>query len=121
MGNKKITLDIKEKYLYGDKEQLSAVVKNLIENSFKYVEPDGEIIIKVENRRFSVGNTSHISEKEIENVWLPFYRTDKARDRKLGTGLGLAIVKEILKTHKLNFGAYKEDDKIIFWFEGGEE
>ena len=64
---------------------------------------------------------THISEKEIENVWLPFYRTDKARDRKLGTGLGLAIVKEILKTHKLNFGAYKEDDKIIFWFEGGEE
>ena len=120
-GNKKITLNIKEKYLYGDKEQLSAVVKNLIENSFKYVEPEGEIIIKVENKRFSVGNTSHISEKEIENVWLPFYRTDKARDRKLGTGLGLAIVKEILKTHKLNFGAYKEDDKIIFWFEGGEE
>ena len=46
MGNKKITLDIKEKYLYGDKEQLSAVVKNLIENSFKYVEPEGEIINK---------------------------------------------------------------------------
>ena len=82
-GNKKITLKIKEKYLYGDKEQLSAVVKNLIENSFKYVEPDGEIIIKVENRRFSVGNTSHISEKEIENVWLPFYRTDKARAENL--------------------------------------
>ena len=41
--------------------------------------------------------------------------------RKLGTGLGLAIVKEILEKHKLNFGAYKDEDKIIFWFEGEEE
>ncbi|MCF2624848.1 HAMP domain-containing protein [Fusobacterium perfoetens] len=119
--DKKVIVDIKDKFFVGDKEQLTAVIKNLVENSFKYVEPEGEIIIKSENNRFTIGNTSHISEKEIENIWLPFYRADKARDRKLGTGLGLAIVKEILESHKLKYGVYKEDDKIIFWFEGGEE
>ncbi len=119
--DKKVIVDIKDKFFVGDKEQLTAVIKNLVENSFKYVEPEGEIIIKSENNRFIIGNTSHISEKEIENIWLPFYRADKARDRKLGTGLGLAIVKEILESHKLKYGVYKEDDKIIFWFEGGEE
>ena len=112
--DKKVIVDIKDKFFVGDKEQLTAVIKNLVENSFKYVEPEGEIIIKSENNRFTIGNTSHISEKEIENIWLPFYRADKARDRKLGTGLGLAIVKEILESHKLKYGVYKEDDKIIF-------
>ena len=119
--DKKVIVDIKDKFFVGDKEQLTAVIKNLVENRFKDVEPEGEIIIKSENNRFTIGNTSHISEKEIENIWLPFYRADKARDRKLGTGLGLAIVKEILESHKLKYGVYKEDDKIIFWFEGGEE
>ena len=121
IGKKNVVIKITDKYFCGDREQLSVVIKNLIENSFKYVENNGEIEIKVENGRFSIGNTSYISEKEIENIWLPFYRADKARDRKLGTGLGLAIIKEILQSHKLNFGAYKENDKIVFWFEGGEE
>ena len=121
IGIKKPIIQIEDEYFIGDKEQIATVIKNLIENSFKYVETNGEIFIKVVKNKFSIGNTSHLSEKEIENIWLPFYRTDKARDRKLGTGLGLAIVKEILEKHRLNFGAYKDEDKIIFWFEGEEE
>lgn len=105
----------------GNKEQISVAIKNLVENSFKYVEPNGNITIKYEKNKFSIANTSHISENELENIWLPFYRADKARDRKYGTGLGLAIVNEILKGQKLKFGAYKEKNEIIFWFEGGEE
>ena len=118
--NINLHLEIKDKYFFGDKEQLTTVIKNLIENSFKYVENKGEIIIKVEKNKFSIANTSNISEEEIRNVWLPFYRIDKARDRKVGTGLGLAIVKQILENHKLNFGVYKNNGKIIFWFEGEE-
>lgn len=121
IGIEKPIIQIEDEYFIGDREQIATVIKNLIENSFKYVETNGEIFIKVAKNKFSIGNTSHLSEKEIENIWLPFYRTDKARDRKLGTGLGLAIVKEILEKHKLNFGAYKDEDKIIFWFEGEEE
>lgn len=118
---KNIFLDIKERYFMGNKEQISVAIKNLVENSFKYVEPNENITIKYEKNKFSIANTSHISENELENIWLPFYRADKARDRKYGTGLGLAIVNEILKGQKLKFGAYKEKDEIIFWFEGGEE
>ncbi len=120
-GEKIVKMHIKEKNFIGDKEQITSVIKNLIENSFKYVEQNGEIVIRYSNNRFSIGNTSNILEEEIENIWLPFYRADKARDRKLGTGLGLAIVKEILEKHNLDYGAYKENDKIIFWFEGGRE
>lgn len=118
--NIKLETDIKNPYFIGDKDKLSIVIKNLIENSFKYVEPNGIIKIEVKNNIFTIKNTSNISEKELENIWLPFYRTDKARNRKTGTGLGLSIVKEILKKHKLNHGVYKENNFIVFWFEGGE-
>ncbi len=119
----KYTVDIKiqDSIFHGDKEQLSTVIKNLIENSFKYTEPEGTISILVENNKFSITNTSNITEKEIGSIWQPFYRADKARDRKLGTGLGLAIVKEILENHNLKFGVYKSENNITFWFEGGRE
>ena len=119
----KYTVDIKiqDSIFHGDKEQLSTVIKNLIENSFKYTEPEGTVSILVENNKFSITNTSNITEKEIGSIWQPFYRADKARDRKLGTGLGLAIVKEILENHNLKFGVYKSENNITFWFEGGRE
>lgn len=120
LSDNKLELNIKDEMFYGDKEQLTVVIKNLIENSFKYVEPNGEITIQVMNNKFTISNTSNISDVEIKNIWLPFYRVDKARDRKIGTGLGLTIVKQILENHKLNFGVYKEQDKIVFWFEGEE-
>lgn len=119
--NYNLDIEIINPMFYGDKEKLTTVIKNLIENSFKYVEPDGDIYIKVDNNKFSIENTSNISEKEIQSIWQPFYRADKARDRKLGTGLGLAIVKEILENHNLKYGAYKTENSVVFWFEGGEE
>ncbi len=120
-GKYKINICIGNPIFCGDKEQLSTVIKNLVENSFKYTEPEGTISITVENNKFSITNTSNITEKEIESIWQPFYRADKARDRKLGTGLGLSIVKEILENHNLNFGVYKSENNITFWFEGGRE
>lgn len=118
-GKYKINICIENPIFCGDKEQLSTVIKNFVENSFKYTEPEGTISITVENNKFSITNTSNITEKEIESIWQPFYRADKARDRKLGTGLGLSIVKEILENHNLNFGVYKSENNITFWFEGG--
>lgn len=120
-GKYKINICIGNPIFCGDKEQLSTVIKNLVENSFKYTESEGTISITVENNKFSITNTSNITEKEIESIWQPFYRADKARDRKLGTGLGLSIVKEILENHNLNFGVYKSENNITFWFEGGRE
>ena len=123
MTDDKYNLDIEiyNPMFYGDKEKLTTVIKNLIENSFKYVEPEGDITIKVKDNKFSIENTSNISEKELHSIWQPFYRADKARDRKLGTGLGLAIVKEILENHNLKYGVYKIENSVVFWFEGGRD
>lgn len=117
---KKFKLDFKGHRFYGDVENFSIIVKNFLDNACKYSE--GEFIeIFTDSNYFAIKNKSEISEEHIKNLWIPFYRTDKARERKNGTGLGLAIVKELLEKQKFDFGVYKENDNIVFWIKKGGE
>ena len=58
-----------------------------------------------------------MSQEEIEKLWIPFNKEDKARTRKFGgTGLGLSIVGAILKKHNFTYGASYENGEIKFYF-----
>jgi signal transduction histidine kinase len=89
----------------GSRARLKQVVVNLVDNAIKYTPEGGEIHVAV-----SEGNGKAILEVSDSGVGIPaeslpqiferFYRSDKARTRKLGgTGLGLSIVKSICKAH----------------------
>ncbi|MGL4307255.1 MAG: ATP-binding protein, partial [Cetobacterium sp.] len=54
--------------------------------------------------------------EELKNLWTPFYRLDKARNRE-GHGLGLSIVKGILQRHNSKFGADIIKGKLKIWFQ----
>jgi signal transduction histidine kinase len=42
-----------------------------------------------------------MSKEQLENIFEPFYRTDKRKSREIGScGLGLSIVQAILNTHE---------------------
>ncbi|MBE9519531.1 MAG: PAS domain-containing protein [Proteobacteria bacterium] len=87
---------------------LEQAIINLVVNSIKYSDEDskvdveadrdnGEVVISV--RDFGVG----IAAEHLPRLFERFYRSDKARSRKLGgTGLGLAIVKHIVQVHEGN-------------------
>ncbi len=90
-----------------DEKLIKIVLRNIIDNALKYspnnappteisvVDKDNKIIIQVED--FGDG----LSQKEIEKVFEPFYRTDKSRSRKTGGyGLGLHLCKRIMEVHK---------------------
>ena len=111
------TTEYKTGNINGDRDQLTQVFQNLLDNAIKYGDKGTNISIemnsylnKTENKRYMEINVTNkgagIAPEHIERLTERFYRVDTARSRSLGgTGLGLAIVKHIIQRHegKLSF------------------
>jgi two-component system phosphate regulon sensor histidine kinase PhoR len=84
-----------------NRDRISQMLINLIENAIKYTEK-GYVKVKCKNQdsflEIIVEDTGiGIPEDSRERIFERFYRVDKGRSRKAGgTGLGLSIVKHIL-------------------------
>lgn len=85
-----------------DRDRFKQMLINLVDNSIKYSEENGNVYIGVENTDntciLSVEDTGvGMSKEHLDRIFERFYRIDKARSRAQGgTGLGLAIVKHIV-------------------------
>ena len=92
--------------IVADKYGIERVVLNILSNSIKYTEPNGNIKIYVGfvyNDAYIkiIDNGIGIPEEDLSRIFERFYRVDKARTRQMGgTGLGLSIAKEILDRNK---------------------
>lgn len=94
----------------GEREELTQVFQNLMENAIKYGAEGGLIEVTVEHAAGTGDGDIIVSVRDygpgIATEHLPrlterFYRVDIASSReKGGTGLGLAIVKHILNRHR---------------------
>ena len=88
-----------------DKESLTQIFINLMDNAIKYNRPGGEIWITCAEEapwlNIVLRNTGmNIPLKERDNVFQPFYRAQQARSSEIGgTGLGLALVKGLVEKH----------------------
>ena len=59
-----------------------------------------------------------IPEEDLDNVWIKFYKVDKARTREYGgSGIGLSIVKAIMESFHRECGVLNHEDGVEFWFE----
>ncbi len=91
--------------VYGDKERLSQVLTNLLDNAIKYNVDGGSVNVVTRGAdsgvRIEIADTGiGIPEQHLSRIFERFYRVDKDRSRAVGgTGLGLAIVKHILEAH----------------------
>ncbi len=87
-----------------DRERISEVFVNLIENAVKYNRHGGSVEIEVafdENVAVvTVADTGiGVPGEEKEKIFERFYRVDKSRGIVPGSGLGLSIVKAIVESH----------------------
>jgi two-component system phosphate regulon sensor histidine kinase PhoR len=103
----KIELKVaKDLQIYASEYQIYSIALNLIENAIKYSPDNSQITItwkKDKDRAiFSVEDQGEgLSEKEIERITQPFYRTKSAQGRMVkGTGLGLSIVHEAARRNE---------------------
>jgi len=89
----------------GDREKISQVLINLISNSLKYGQINGETIIKFKKNGNKIFTSINDNGEGIKNIHLSriferFYRIDRHRSREEGgSGLGLSIVKHIIEAH----------------------
>ncbi len=89
----------------GDRDELTQVFENLVENGVKYGRAGGRVELALDRDaheiRASVRDFGEgIPEDHIPRVTERFYRVDADTSRtQKGTGLGLAIVKHILTRH----------------------
>ncbi len=93
-------------YVFADKEKISRVLINLVENATKYGKQDGNItasIYKTDEHHALIEISDDgigIAEEHLIRVFERFYRTDSGRSRNVGgTGLGLSICKHIIEAH----------------------
>ena len=73
--------------------------------------------------RLSVYNSGeNIPNEDLENIWIKFYKVDKARTRAYGgSGIGLSIVKAITDAHGGKCGVINKEHGVEFWFEISKE
>jgi signal transduction histidine kinase len=109
--------------VWADEYMTEEVITNYVSNALNHV--DGEKVIRITTEkdgdtvRLSVFNTGErIPEEDIDNIWVKFFKVDKARTREYGgTGIGLSIVKAIMDAHHRPYGVINHEDGVEFWAE----
>lgn len=103
-----------------DENLMGKVIQNVIHNAIAYSPEEETIRIRleddVEQYVLTVLNTgTQIASENIDDLFRPFFRLDKSRNRNLGgSGLGLYIVKRFLETLTLSFKLESLDEGVLF-------
>ncbi|MDD3797455.1 MAG: HAMP domain-containing sensor histidine kinase, partial [Lachnospiraceae bacterium] len=110
-------------HVWGDEFKVEEVLTNYLSNALNHVEGERKIEIRTSVQgkkvRISVFNTGQpIPEADLEQIWVKFYKVDKARTREYGgSGVGLSIVKAIMDSMHQAYGVKNFDNGVEFWFE----
>jgi len=107
-----------QKLIYAGNHYLLLVAfTNLIDNACKY-SPDYSCIVSIRiiNGFLSVEFINHgsfISEKDYQNIFKPFYRTEEIPHKK-GHGIGLYLTKKIIGLHHARLSVVSKDGITSF-------
>lgn len=126
MKQKNVTLHFESSepiYVWADEYLVEEVLTNYVSNAINHVSGvniiEVKIIIKEEVVRIAVFNTGvPIPEEDLDQIWIKFYKVDKARTREYGgSGIGLSIVKAIMNSMNRECGVVNHETGVEFWFE----
>lgn len=101
----KLILPVSENVIiYGDRNMINTVIRNLISNAIKFTYPDGDVTIKIDRESSQKVTVSIIetgcgmTESALKNLFILDKRTTtRGTGNETGTGLGLILSKEFIK------------------------
>lgn len=102
-------------FVNADINAIRRVIINLLHNSIKFTNRNGEIRIKTYTDRDKVyiaveDNGRGIPKEDLPNIFERFYKTDKSRSQdRSGVGLGLAIARNIIVSHNETIKAESQE------------
>ena len=110
-------------YVWADEFKIEEVMTNYLSNAIHHADFEKKISVfytrKEDCLRISVFNTgTPIPEEDLPNLWIKFYKVDKARTREYGgSGIGLSIVKAIMDSLHRECGVINHENGVEFWLE----
>lgn len=110
-------LEIQPDFHYqGDELLLQKAFSNIISNAISYSPEKAKVTVVLKDNVLSVENTGvHINEGDLEQIFIPFFRVDKSRNRNMGgSGLGLYIVKTIFDHHGISYRMENMEQGVHF-------
>ena len=112
-----LCMDIQPDFHYeGDGRLLEKVFSNVLSNAVAYSPVGAGVKVSLQDGVFSVENTGvHIEAADLKQIFTPFYRVDKSRNRNSGgSGLGLYITKTILDHHGIAYRLENTENGVRF-------
>jgi len=104
-SDKTQSTDIQDMIVFIDPLRMKQVVDNILKNSLKYTDPEGELRISCEiENEFIIfhfqDSSPGVQKEELLNLFERFFRVEKSRNRSTGgAGLGLSICRTIVQDH----------------------
>ncbi len=96
--------------IYTNPYLFEILVKNLLENAYKYTPEWWEIKIYLDNKYLTVeDNWQWIKKENLEKIWNSFYQEDESKTDTESFGLGLHIINQII--HLLNYQIRVESEE----------
>jgi len=91
--------------VFGDRDRLMQLFNNLLENSLRYTDAGGQLLISASVKPATMAMTfadsgPGVSDEQLSRLFERFYRTEGSRNRASGgSGLGLPICVNIVEAH----------------------
>ena len=98
--------------MFADRERLNQLFTNVLENSLRYTDGGGDLIIVLTSTEGQVtiefqDSTPGVPEGELDRLFERLYRVEGSRSQTSGgAGLGMAICKNIVEAHEGTISAH---------------
>jgi signal transduction histidine kinase len=115
-GKSVVLLEKEKAVLSGNERLLRSAIENVLRNAIRYTKNRVEATLEAQNGAAVITIRDYgegIPEKDLREIFRPFYRVSEARERKSGgIGIGLSITEQAVHAHHGTVTAKNEPDGL---------